>query len=74
MDIKYNKIREVMKEAGFNQTTFAELLGISPTEVNRWCNNITQPRYVRLWEIAKKLNCEPRDLLCTVAESEAIPA
>lgn len=60
-----NRIKEVLEERGIKQTWLAEKLGKSYNMVNGYVQNRRQPRLECLYEIAKILNVEPKDLLKT---------
>lgn len=58
-----NRIKEVLEEKGIKQTWLAERLGKSYNVVNGYVQNRQQPRLEVLYEIAKILNVELRELL-----------
>lgn len=58
-----NRIKEVLNNKGVKQTWLAEKLGKSFNIVNDYCNNKRQPKLEVLFEIAKLLNVEVRDLI-----------
>jgi len=58
-----NRIKEVLEEKGIKQTWLAEKLGKSYNVVNGYVQNRQQPRLEVLYEIAKILNVEVKDLL-----------
>lgn len=58
-----NRIKEVLEEKGIKQTWLAEQLGKSYCIVNGYVQNRQQPRLEVLYEIAKILNIEVRELL-----------
>ena len=58
-----NRIKEVLEEKGVKQTWLADQLGKSYAIVNGYVQNRKQPRLEVLFEIAKLLNVDPRDLL-----------
>lgn len=59
----YNRIKEVLSEMGIKQKWLAEKLGKTQRIVNMYVNNDVQPPIPVLYEIAKILKVEPRDLL-----------
>jgi len=61
-----NRIKEVLEEKGIKQTWLAEKLGKSYPIVNGYVTNKTQPRLEVLYEIAKILNVNVKDLLVEV--------
>lgn len=58
-----NRIKEVLEEKGIKQTWLAEKLGKSYNMVNSYVQNRQQPRLEVLYEIAKILDVNPKDLL-----------
>ena len=58
-----NRIKEVLDEKGIKQTWLAEKLGKSYNMVNGYVQNRQQPRLEVLYEIAKILDVNPKDLL-----------
>lgn len=62
-----NRIKEVLEEKGIKQTWLAEKLGKSYPIINGYAQNRKQPSIEVLFEIAKLLNVDPKDLLLTKA-------
>ena len=62
-----NRIKEVLEEKGIKQVWLAEKLGKSFNTVNGYVQNRSQPSLEMLYEIAKILNVEPKELLAKVA-------
>ncbi len=58
-----NRIKEVLEERGIKQTWLAEKLGKSFCMVNSYVCNRRQPSLEVLFEIAKILNVDPKDLI-----------
>jgi putative transcriptional regulator len=58
-----NRIKEVLKQKGIKQTWLAERLRKSYNMVNGYVQNRQQPRLEVLFEIAKILDVNPKDLL-----------
>jgi len=58
-----NRIKEVMDEKGIKQTWLSEKLGKSYSQVNGYVKNRNQPRLEVLFEIAKLLGVDARDLI-----------
>ncbi|GAB7258291.1 helix-turn-helix domain-containing protein [Polaribacter sp. OB-PA-B3] len=58
-----NRIKEVLEEKGIKQVWLAEKLGRSFNTVNGYVQNRSQPSLEMLYEIAKILNVEPKELL-----------
>lgn len=63
MDKPMNRIKEVLVERGIKQTWLAERLGKSFCIVNSYVCNRRQPSLEVLFEIAKILNVEPKELI-----------
>lgn len=58
-----NRIKEVLKEKGIKQTWLAEKLGKSYNMVNGYVQNRQQPRLEVLYDIARILEIEVKELL-----------
>ena len=58
-----NRIKEVLEEKGIKQTWLAEKLGKSYNMVNGYVQNRQQPRIEVLYDIAKILDVNVKDLL-----------
>ena len=67
-----NRIKEVLEEKGIKQTWLAEKLGKSYNMVNGYVQNRQQPRLEVLYEIAKILDVNPKDLLKEDLNDEGI--
>ena len=63
MDKPMNRIKEVLEERGIKQTWLAERLGKSFCIVNSYVCNRRQPSLEVLFEIAKILNEDPKELI-----------
>ena len=63
MDKPKNRIKEVLEERGIKQTWLAERLGKSFCIVNSYVCNRRQPSLDVLFEIAKILNVDPKELI-----------
>ena len=63
MDKPMNRIKEVLEERGIKQTWLSEKLGKSFCMVNSYVCNRRQPSLEVLFEIAKILNVDTKDLL-----------
>lgn len=63
MDKPMNRIKEVLEEKGIKQTWLAEKLGKSFCIVNSYVCNRRQPSLEVLFEIAKILQVDPKDLI-----------
>lgn len=58
-----NRIKEVLEEKGITQTWLAEQLGKSYNMVNSYVQNRHQPRLEVLFEIARILGVDPKELI-----------
>lgn len=58
-----NRIKEVLNEKGIKQIWLAEQLNKSFNTINGYVQNRTQPSLNVLFEIAKILNVDPKDLI-----------
>ena len=63
MDKPMNRIKEVLEERGIKQIWLAEKLGKSFCIVNAYVCNRRQPSLEALFEIAKILQIDPKDLI-----------
>ena len=63
MDKPKNRIKEVLEERGIKQTWLADRLGKSFCIVNSYVCNRRQPSLEVLFEIAKILNVDPKELI-----------
>ncbi len=63
IDKPKNRIKEVLEERGIKQTWLAEKLGKSFCIVNSYVCNRRQPSLEVLFEIAKILNVDPKELI-----------
>lgn len=58
-----NRIKEVLEDQGRSQKWLAGKLGKSYNMVNAYVQNRQQPRLEVLFEIAKILDIQPKDLI-----------
>ena len=58
-----NKIKEVLESQGRTQTWLAKQIEKSYVVVTNYCNNNKQPSIPLLYEIAKTLDVDVRELL-----------
>ena len=58
-----NRIKAVLEEKGIKQTWLAEKLGKSYNMVNSYVQNRRQPSLEVLYQIAKLLNVDVKDLI-----------
>lgn len=63
MDKQFNRIKEVMKAQGVKQTWLAEQIGKSFCILNSYGCNRRQPSIEVLFDIAKYLRVDPKELL-----------
>lgn len=64
-----NRIKEVLEEKGIKQTWLAEQLGKSYNMVNGYVQNRQQPRLETLYEIARILKIDVKELLKSNSEN-----
>lgn len=58
-----NRIKEVLEERGIKQTWLAEKIDKSFSQTNAYVCNRRQPSLEQLFEIAKVLNVDVKDLI-----------
>lgn len=58
-----NRIKAVLAEKNKTSRELANHLGKTETSVSRWCTNDMQPSIETLYEIAKALDVDIRELL-----------
>lgn len=61
--VKLNRIKSVLAEKNSSGKDLAYHLGKTESTVSRWCTNEVQPSVETLYEIAKFLNIDIRELL-----------
>lgn len=59
----FNRIKAVLAEKGKTNLWLAEKLGMNKTTVSKWCTNSMQPTVETLFEIARALDTDVRELL-----------
>ena len=59
----YNRIKAVLAEKSKTNNWLAEELEMNKTTVSKWCRNEMQPRVETLFQIARKLDVDVRELL-----------
>lgn len=59
----YNRIKGVLAERGTTNNWLADQLNMNRTTVSKWCRNEMQPRVETLFQIAKVLKVDVRELL-----------
>lgn len=60
---RLNRIRVVLAEKELSNKWLAEKLGKSEYTISRWTTNKFQPSLPQLFEVAKVLNVDVRDLI-----------
>lgn len=65
-----NRIKAVLQEKGLTQTWLSEQLGKSYNMVNAYVQNRQQPRLEVLFEIARILEVDPKELIKTEKPSK----
>lgn len=61
--IKYNRIKTVLTEKNVTSRDLAKHLKKTETTVSRWCTNSKQPTIETLYQVAKFLDADIRELL-----------
>ena len=61
--LKLNRIKAVLAEKDIQQKELAKKVGKAPNTITRICNNESQPTLKLLYEIAKALDVDIRELL-----------
>jgi len=61
----YNRIKEILEDQDKSQTWLAEQLDLDFQTVTRYVNNNRQPSLEKLFEIAKVLKVNPKELINT---------
>jgi putative transcriptional regulator len=65
-----NRIKEVLEEKGIKQTWLAEKLGKSYNMVNAYVQNRQQPRLEVLYEMARILDIDVKELIVSSRHEE----
>ena len=60
-----NRLKVVLCEKKRTGKWLAEQIGKDPATISKWCTNKTQPGLETLREIAKCLEVDVKDLLCS---------
>ena len=63
MPNKINRIKVMLAEKEKTNKWLAEQVGKDPATISKWCTNTAQPSLEMLFQIAKVLNVEVKDLL-----------
>lgn len=61
--MKINRLKIVLAEKSRTNRWLAEQLGKSEVTISRWCTNEVQPSLEVLYDIAKLLNANVKDLI-----------
>ncbi|CAA0225049.1 putative transcriptional regulator [Tenacibaculum maritimum] len=61
----FNRIKAVLAEQGKTNNWLADQLEMNRTTVSKWCRNEMQPRVETLFQIARVLDIDVRELLIT---------
>jgi transcriptional regulator with XRE-family HTH domain len=67
-----NQLKVVLVEHGKSAKWLAEQLGKDPATVSKWCTNTSQPSLETLTEIARVLEVDIRELLCSTKSDTII--
>jgi len=59
----YNRIKAALAEQGKTNNWLADQLEMNRTTVSKWCRNEMQPRVETLFQIARVLDMDVRELL-----------
>lgn len=59
----FNRIKAVLAEKGKTNNWLATQLDMNRTTISKWCRNDMQPRVETLFQIAKVLDVDVRELL-----------
>ena len=60
---KINRIKVMLAEKEKTNKWLTEQVGKDPATISKWCTNTAQPSLEMLFQIAKVLNVEVKDLL-----------
>lgn len=63
MDKGINRLKVVLAEKKRNNKWLAELLGVAPSTVSKWCTNVCQPSLETLLQISECLGVKAQDLI-----------
>lgn len=59
----FNRIKAVLAEKGKTNIWLADAMGKNKTTVSKWCTNDIQPTIETLFQVAKVLDVDVRELL-----------
>ena len=63
-----NRLKVVLVEKKRTSKWLADKLGKDPATISKWCTNKTQPGIETLYEIAKHLDVDAKNLLIPTSE------
>ena len=71
---KYNRIKVALAERDHTNKWLAQKLGRTEMTISRWASNKSQPSIEQLFEIAKGLDMDARNLIhpCKVISSNSV--
>mgnify|MGYP006116551233 FL=1 len=59
----YNRIKAVLAEQNKTSSWLAKQIDKNPNTISKWCRNDMQPRIENLFQVAKALDINVRELL-----------
>ncbi|WP_299108263.1 helix-turn-helix transcriptional regulator [uncultured Tenacibaculum sp.] len=59
----YNRIKAVLAEKGKTNNWLADEMDMNKNTISKWCRNDMQPRIENLFQVAKLLEVDVRELL-----------
>lgn len=65
----YNRIKAVLADRRRTNNWLADQLEVNRTTVSKWCRNEMQPRVETLFQIAKVLEVDARELLTSKGQT-----
>ncbi|GAA3629918.1 helix-turn-helix transcriptional regulator [Flavivirga jejuensis] len=65
----YNRIKAVLAEKGKTNNWLADQLEMNRTTISKWCRNEMQPRVETLFQIARVLEIDVRELLISTIKN-----
>lgn len=65
----YNRIKAVLAEKGVTSIGLAGKLKMNKSTISKWCTNSMQPTVETLFEIARVLEVDVRELLVSTKDS-----
>ena len=67
-----NRLKLVLVEQKRTSKWLAELLGVNPSTVSKWCTNTSQPPLETLIQIAQHLGVTIQDLLRDTVQTQGV--